>query len=227
MNHEAACSLDSGLRRQPSQLGKCFDELRPAIGVAAVVDRIDSDEEIERAQHLCPAQGQRQEDRVACRHIGDRDAAAEFRFAAVLRHVDVVGECRAAELPQVDLKDSMLLHAERLANPLRRLQFKPMPLTVVDRQSVQVKPLLPSKCQHRGGIESAADKNNGFGGSGIHVRSCSFLVATGRHSGGQHARTKGSQPRLVAATRDRPTIHLRRAKIWRYSRIEGVSRDIG
>jgi len=45
---ESQPPLDPGLGRQVSQLFECCDELGPAVGIAAVVDCVDADEEIGR-----------------------------------------------------------------------------------------------------------------------------------------------------------------------------------
>ena len=58
------------------QIGKAFerlDKLRPAIGIARVIDCVDADKNLPRTQYLGPAQRKRQEQRVACRHVGHRN----------------------------------------------------------------------------------------------------------------------------------------------------------
>src|SRR5207249_2289564 len=59
---EVALALDAGLGRQIGQLLERLRELRPAIGIAGVIDRIDADEDILGAQHFRPGEPTRGED---------------------------------------------------------------------------------------------------------------------------------------------------------------------
>ena len=63
------------------------DVLGPAVGIARVVERVHADEDVAAREHLGPRQRERQEDRVARRHVCDRDFRAVGRDVAVLRHV--------------------------------------------------------------------------------------------------------------------------------------------
>ena len=81
-------------RRQRRQLLERRDELRAAVGIAGVVERVDADDDVVRAEHFGPAERQRQEDRVARRHVGRRDVvrhrsadpwAPECRSSATIR----------------------------------------------------------------------------------------------------------------------------------------------
>ena len=68
--HRQRAAFDAGARGHPGQLLEGMDELRPAIGIAGVVERVDADEDVGRAQHFGPAQGHRQEDGVARGNVG-------------------------------------------------------------------------------------------------------------------------------------------------------------
>src|SRR5262245_32980216 len=48
-------TLRSGQRRQPLERGDIF---RPAIGIAGIIERVDANEDIARAKHLRPPQGE-------------------------------------------------------------------------------------------------------------------------------------------------------------------------
>ena len=61
------------------------DELRPAVRVARVVDRVDADHEIPGAEHLGPPEGKREEHGVARRDVRGRDVCRIQ--GAVFRHV--------------------------------------------------------------------------------------------------------------------------------------------
>ena len=82
-----------------------LEVLRPAVGIARIVERVHADEDVVRTGRLREGEREGEEDRVARRHVGDRDPAADLLRARVLRHRDVRGERRAAEGAQVDLGD--------------------------------------------------------------------------------------------------------------------------
>ena len=68
------------------------DILRPAIGIAAVVDRVDANEDVGGRQHFSIGQRQRQKHRVARGHVRDGNTSFHLFGAAALR------PSRAAEL---------------------------------------------------------------------------------------------------------------------------------
>ncbi len=51
---------------------ECLNVLGSAVGISAVVERIDSNEDIVRAQTLSPSQGKRKENRIASWNISNR-----------------------------------------------------------------------------------------------------------------------------------------------------------
>ena len=76
MNRQGLPTLHAGLGREIGHPLKGRDELRPAVRVAAIVQRIHSDEDVARSQNLCPGKREGQKDRVARGHIGNGDPAA-------------------------------------------------------------------------------------------------------------------------------------------------------
>ena len=90
-------ALDAGLRGQVGHPLEGLDVLRPAIRIPAVVERVDTHEHVARAQRLGIRKRERQEDRVAGGHVGDRDLAVRRVEWSVLRYRDVVGQRRRAE----------------------------------------------------------------------------------------------------------------------------------
>ena len=73
--------------------------LGSAIRIAAVVERVDADENIKSADRLGEGKRKRQEDRVAGRNIGDWDVISESTWIAIFRYRKIVGQGRAAERP--------------------------------------------------------------------------------------------------------------------------------
>ncbi|MPN32287.1 hypothetical protein SDC9_179765 [bioreactor metagenome] len=120
-------TFDPGFRGQVGHRLKSLDEGRSAVGIAGIIHRIDADEDVTGIQDFCPGHRDRQHDRIACGHVGDRDAAS----IAVLRYGDAgISQCRSAELPQFDPGQAVLPGAERVGNTLGGGQLGCVTLTV-------------------------------------------------------------------------------------------------
>ena len=87
---------------------KCFDKFWPAIGIAAVIDRVYPEKNVIRQNHFRPGERVSEKDGVARGHVRDGDPVRDFFFRTLLGHSDIVGKRRAAEDAQVDLCDAML-----------------------------------------------------------------------------------------------------------------------
>ena len=154
--------LDAGLRGQVGQLLERRDELRPAVGIAGVVDRVHADEQVGRAHHFSIAERQRQKHRVAGRHVGDRECRATSRSS--LRSSGTSISSVSALPPnsiEPDRRDDVPLDAQRLGHAPRRIQLEPMPLAVVDRQRKQPIPFRAGNRRRRGRIEPAGKQDDG------------------------------------------------------------------
>ena len=128
MNLEAA-AFDSGLGRQVRQSLELGDELGPAVGITRIVKRVDPDEDVARAAGLGQPQRQAQKDRVARRHVGDRDALAY----SLLGHSNIAGQRRAPERTKVEGQHDMAV-GEVGGDPARSVQLDPVALVVIDRE---------------------------------------------------------------------------------------------
>src|SRR5580704_866774 len=104
-----ASAFYAGFCRKIGQSLERFDELRTAIGVAAVINCIYAEKNVICRDHFRPGKPISKKDGVACRDIRDRNAVHDFCFRSFLRYVYVVSKRRAAKDTQVDLCDSMLL----------------------------------------------------------------------------------------------------------------------
>src|SRR5262245_1352549 len=63
-------TLDAGPRRDGREMLEGADELRPAVRVARVIERVHADDEVVSAEDLRPAEGEREEDRVPRGDVG-------------------------------------------------------------------------------------------------------------------------------------------------------------
>ena len=136
----------------------------PAVGIAAVVDGVDAEENVGRANHLGKGQGQAEEHGVPRGHVGHGDAVGHLAGVAVLGHFDVGRQGAAAEAVQFDGRLDVAADAHGPGDPPGRLQFEAVPLAVVDRQGVERKALRagrsrrwwPSRAPRKGGSPPAA-----------------------------------------------------------------------
>jgi hypothetical protein len=55
MNREFLASLDARTGSQVGHRLKRLDELRPAVGIAAVIESVGAEEDVRRAEHFGPA----------------------------------------------------------------------------------------------------------------------------------------------------------------------------
>ena len=64
----------------------------------------------------------------------------------------------------------VLRGAQRGRDPPRGVEFEPVPLAVVERQGVAFKAVAPRDGQCGSGVETAAQKDDGLGRGGRHIR---------------------------------------------------------
>ena len=131
-------AFDGRSGRKICHLFKRFDELWTAIRVAGVVHRINANENVLHIEHFSPGETQRQEDRVAGRHIGDR-----YALRWCFRNRDVpVGQRRSAELRQIYFNDAMFRYLKTRSNATCCIEFNCVGLTIVERQCIYLMTLL-------------------------------------------------------------------------------------
>src|SRR6266481_4440578 len=82
------------------------------------------------------------------------------RNVPVLRHGDVAGERRAAELAEVDIEDDMLGGAEALCYATRSIELGGVALAVAERQGVAVEALALRDREGGGGVEAAGEEDD-------------------------------------------------------------------
>jgi len=171
--HAELCALDAGLGGKVGETLERLDELGPAVGITRVIDRVDTAEDVLRAEHLGPAERERKHDRIARRHVSYRDAPAAPALIGILWHGDVIGQRGAADAAQVDAHG---LVRDRVAcgDALRGGQFRSMALAVLDAERVASKALRTRDRECNGGIHAAREEDDcAFAGAGhVSVRHC-------------------------------------------------------
>ena len=134
------------------------DEFRPAVRIAGVVDGVDADEDVVRAEHLGPGQRERQEHRVARRHVGDRDAAASRASGTAMpRSVSAEPPNAARSMCMTRCSTAPSARATRAA----ACQFRRVPLAVGEAERVAAKALGARDREAGGRIEPARDQHDG------------------------------------------------------------------
>ncbi len=143
-----------------------------AIGIAGIINGIDPDENVAAAQNFSPGQCERQHDGIACRHIGDGNA----RVYTVDRHVDVgIGQRRATELRQPEIKYAMFNGTQRLGDALSRLQLGTVPLAIIERKAVTGESAAARDGKAGSGVQPAGKEDDGgIHGAGIYLKTADF-----------------------------------------------------
>src|SRR5581483_3151633 len=116
-------------------------------------ESVDAQKYVACAEHFGPSQGEAEENRVARRDVSGRNPFRHLGWCAVLRHIDIGRQRRAAEAAEVKLDHDMLLRLQRLRNARRALQLVSMALSVTEADRVGSIPLALRDRQHRGRIE--------------------------------------------------------------------------
>src|SRR5204863_3724529 len=96
-----AATLDSGLGREVCEPLELGNELRPAIGIARIIERVDADEQVARPARLGEAEREAQKDRVARGDISDRNPLTH----SALWNLNVAGQRRSPECAQIKRQD--------------------------------------------------------------------------------------------------------------------------
>jgi len=124
MNEVSTLALDGGGGSEIGGLLESGYEFGPAVRIAAVVGRVDADEDVERTEHLGPGECIAQEYRIAGGHVCERYLPQLGQIGSVLGHVHSrVGQGRASEPSQVNINYTVLCNANGLSHSPGRFDF--------------------------------------------------------------------------------------------------------
>ena len=128
-------AFDARLRGEAGKSLKGLEILRSTVGIAAVVNRVDAEHDRGGPPGLGKGKSQREEDRVAGRHIGRGDTGGHFGFAAALGdRRGGIDQGAAAEGGEVDLEHDVVGDAQGRGHLAGRGEFDRVPLAVGDRE---------------------------------------------------------------------------------------------
>src|ERR1700730_11037792 len=99
--------------RLGSETGQLFEscyELRPAIGIAAVIDRVHTDKNVAHVENFRPGKGVAEKTRVTRGTVGERNVVLFARSS--LRDGNLIGQCRAAEYAKINMRHAMTTRTE-------------------------------------------------------------------------------------------------------------------
>ena len=151
--------FDARLRRERGETLERRDVLGPAVRVAGVVERVDADDEVARAQRLGPGERQRQQYRVARRDVRRGNPAGVQ--GAILRHRAGAGQRRPAEGGKVYRQLPVPLDPERRGDPPGRGDLARVDLAVAHREGEEPGALRAGDGGGGVRIEPAAQQDDG------------------------------------------------------------------
>ena len=163
----------AGLGRQVGKPLEGLYELRTAIRVTRVVNRVGAYINVLGPQDLGPAERHGQEYRISGRYVCDR-----YTLLGLLRNVDIlVGERRAPHPANIQPGNTVLVRSQETGYLGCGFQLPPMSLAVVKRQRMAAKTPVHRHGQHGSGIQATRDQHHGITPSG-HARHPKVIYAS-------------------------------------------------
>lgn len=159
-------ALNADARGEASGMGEATDEFGATVGVATVIDGVDTDVDARGVVDFGHGGGEREEDKVAGGDVGDGDVRGHLGGGAVFGDGDVVGEGGATEDAEIERERGVLERAEALGDIFGGGEFVAMALAVVDSEGAAGKAIAAGDGEGGGAVEAAGEKNDGGGGGG-------------------------------------------------------------
>ncbi len=154
-------AFDAGTRREPRQRLERGEVLRAAVGVPAVVERVDANEDVVRAEHLGPRECVGEEDRVASGNVRHGDVRPHGVLAPTLRNRDRrIGESGSAEGTEIDVRDAVLVDIRRIGDALGGVELRGVALPVREREGMDDETVALRDGDDGGGVEPAGEQDH-------------------------------------------------------------------
>ena len=152
-------ALPSGLAGQVRQGLKGLEIIRPAVGVAGVINGVDTEDQPGSAAGFRQAEADGDEHGVTTWHVGGRDHAV--LHTACGDPDRCIGESGAAPGGQVDVDAVVFGQAEVFGDRCGCFQFTPVPLAVVEGEGDHPITGLQGQSRCRGRIQAAGQQRDG------------------------------------------------------------------
>lgn len=159
-------AFDAGLGGEVGHALEGVDEFGAAIGIAGIIEGVDSDEDIGRAEDFGPGECEREEDGVAGGDVGDGNAGREVFDAGGLGDGDIGGESGAAESAEIDGENDVARGAEAGGDGTGGVEFDAVSLAVVEAEGVAGEAPTEGGGETGGGIEPTAQQADCGDGAG-------------------------------------------------------------
>jgi hypothetical protein len=162
-------ALDAGAGGEVGELLEGGDEFGAAVGVAGVVEGVDAEPDLARAEGLGPAEGVGEEEGVAGGDVGAGDGA-DAGFGVFRDGERAGGDQRggagdeAADVGEVD--DLVCAGAEAGGLAAGALELDGVALAVAEAEGVGLAVLGGGEGEDGGGVEAAAEEDDGAGAFG-------------------------------------------------------------
>src|SRR5215831_6806261 len=151
-------SLDAGLGSQVGRRLERFEELRPAVGIARVVEGIGADEYVAGSGRLAPGDRVREKEGVAGRDIGNRDRLTAETVARNLERS--VGQGRRAAGGKVQTDDPVLAGAVASGQGPGPFELNGMSLAVVEGERKRLETVFSRQQETCGRVEPAGEEDD-------------------------------------------------------------------
>src|SRR2546429_2330302 len=154
MDRQALMAFDASLGRKISHVFVGTDIFLSAVGVAAKVESVYSNEDVLATQSFSPSKREGEKNRIAGWHIGYWNAVGHGLQSSALGNRNVIRKRGPAELPQIDVHDDVPFDAPLCRDALCRLKFNDMTLFIVKGHRVQIKSLRLSDRQRSSRVKA-------------------------------------------------------------------------
>src|SRR5262249_33786342 len=109
--HMEVATFGAGASRDFCQCFKSMDKLRPAIRIAAVIDRVCPDEDFLRREYFRPGKSIGKKNCVPRRDMGDRNLVSHFCFRTAAGNFEIGGQGGDKKTPEINFGDPMRMCA--------------------------------------------------------------------------------------------------------------------
>ena len=162
MDAKLALVFNGGFGGQVGQMAEGLDEFGPAIRIAAVIEGIDADEDVEGIEGFGPAQSKSKENSVAGGYVGNGNLVLRW-VEGIFGHTDIVGKGRMAYPAEIEGNGFVVGQGEEAGDVAGGIDFETVALAIIDGEAVAGIALRLGDGRRSVGVEPAAKQDDGIG----------------------------------------------------------------